>query len=107
MTHERQNLDTRRIAMAGGLLIAGLLVVLAACFALWRSWTPASPAVVHRPPEPRLQIDASHDLATLRRQQRNSDYWGWEDRSGGIARIPVERAMELMARQRRTPETSR
>ena len=34
----------------------------------------------------------------LRRDQRASlDRWGWVDRDAGIARIPVERAMELVA----------
>jgi hypothetical protein len=52
------------------------------------------------PPEPRLQIDPQQDLAALRQQeqQRLSGY-GWVDRERGLARIPVERAMEDIARR--------
>jgi hypothetical protein len=107
MTHEPQKLDTRRIAIAGSILFAGLVVVLVVCFFLWRTWTPKTPQFAHRPPEPRLQTDAAHDLERFRRHQRNGDYWGWEDRSAGVARIPVERAMQLMAREKRPVETPR
>lgn len=103
MSHQRQDLDTRRIAWSGATLLAALLVVLVVCFVLWRSWVPPVPENVHRPPEPRLQPDPTRDLAAYRHAQRNADYWGWVDREHGIARIPVERAMELMAKQ--PPET--
>jgi hypothetical protein len=33
------------------------------------------------------------------RQRRELDAWGWVDREAGIARIPIERAMDIVARE--------
>lgn len=52
------------------------------------------------PPAPRLQSDPRKDLATLRaRDQALLDGWGWVDRSAGVVRVPVSRAMELLAEE--------
>lgn len=97
MTHQPQDLDTRRIVIAGAVLVGTAALVLLVAFLLWRSWAPPSPSWVQRPPAPRPQRDASHDLASFRRAQRNADHYGWVDREHGIARISVERAMRIMA----------
>ena len=56
------------------------------------------------PREPRLQTDEAADLAALRaREQTTLANYGWIDEKGGIARIPIARAMELVA-QRGLPE---
>jgi hypothetical protein len=50
------------------------------------------------PPEPRLQSDPASDLERFQKQQDailNS--YGWVDEKAGIARIPIERAMDLIA----------
>jgi hypothetical protein len=50
-----------------------------------------------RPAGPLLQVDPAAELAELRRQeQRVLDGYGWVDRGAGVARIPVERALELV-----------
>jgi hypothetical protein len=50
------------------------------------------------PPEPRLQTAPLRDLAALRAAENGVlDTYGWVDREAGIARIPVERAMALLA----------
>ena len=50
-----------------------------------------------RPAGPLLQVDPAAELAELRRQeQRALDGYGWVDRGAGIARVPVERALELV-----------
>jgi len=56
------------------------------------------------PPEPRLQTDNVADLKTLRANEdaRLSQYQ-WADKPAGVVRIPVSRAMELVA-QRGLPE---
>lgn len=107
MSHEPQHFDTRRVAFAGAVLGAGLVVVLVVCFFLWRGWSSPAPQIVHRPPEPRLQDDPARDRAAFDRRQRNLDHWGWVDREHGIARIPVARAMELMVAHGRQPEAPR
>jgi hypothetical protein len=51
-----------------------------------------SPAV----PEPRLQINPQGDLEALRRQENEVlSTYGWIDPDQGIARIPIDRAMQL------------
>ena len=50
------------------------------------------------PPAPRLQSDPLADLATLRASEDAALHgYGWVDRRAGVARIPIERAMDLVA----------
>ena len=62
---------------------------------------PASPLESYapqEPPAPRLQESPRRDLATLRaREDTLLDTYGWIDRSAGRVRIPVDRAMALLA----------
>ena len=98
MSHEPQQLASHRLAGLAGILAGSTVLVLFACFFLWREWvTPPLPA--HEPAEPKLQAEPRRDLEMLHRRQRNANEWGWVDREHGIARIPVERAMQLMAKQ--------
>ena len=57
------------------------------------------PAIViapKAPPEPRLQIDPQGDLQELRRQEIEIlTTYRWIDREKGIARIPIDRAMQV------------
>ncbi len=51
-----------------------------------------------RPPEPRLQEHPEADLGTLRGEEDAVlGSYGWVDREAGVARIPIERAMEILA----------
>lgn len=62
--------------------------------------TPGRPSVtaIDRSPQPDLQVSPMQDLQRMRAiedaQLRN---YGWIDRQAGIAAIPIERAMELLA----------
>lgn len=50
------------------------------------------------PPEPRLQTSPEEDLRELRLEE--DEYlngYGWVDRGAGVARVPIERAMEMLA----------
>lgn len=48
------------------------------------------------PPEPRLQSSPGLDnLAFKKRQEEALTTYGWIDRSSGIVRIPIERAIDL------------
>ena len=58
------------------------------------------------PPEPRLQGSAVHpplpdeDLKTLEAaQQQELRRYGWVNQDAGIARVPIERAMEILVAQ--------
>ena len=65
-----------------------------------RSAAPEFPLAVEQqnrlPPEPRLQTNPKQDLIDLRASEDvilNTS--GWVDKSGGIARIPIDEAMKL------------
>jgi hypothetical protein len=55
-------------------------------------------AAIDRSPQPELQITPMQDLRRMREiedaQLRN---YGWVDRQAGIAAIPINRAMEILA----------
>ena len=58
------------------------------------------PRIVETPPEPRLQDAPAIDLARFRaREEEELSTYGWIDKPNGIVRIPIERAMELVARE--------
>jgi len=51
-----------------------------------------------QPPEPRLQAQPFVDIQALRaEEERILSSYGWVDEQKGIVRIPIERAMELIA----------
>jgi len=61
---------------------------------------PVSPLAADRqpPPEPHLQIAPHEDLRKLRESEEailNS--YGWVNRDAGLVRIPIDRAIELLA----------
>ena len=50
---------------------------------------------------PRLLADPPSALAGLRaEEERLLNSWGWADEAGGLARVPIERAMEMLVEQR-------
>ena len=50
------------------------------------------------PPAPLLQTTPHDDLVALRaREQSVLDTYGWVDKDGGVVRIPIEKAMDLLA----------
>lgn len=99
MSHEPQGLDSRRLAIAGGILAASTAVVLVICYFLWQSWAASEPQPVRGPGQPSLQAHPAGDLAAFSHEQTRDDRWEWVDRNGRVARIPVRRAMELMAKE--------
>jgi hypothetical protein len=67
-----------------------------------RSAAPdAFKATVEHPfPAPQLQKNPQGDLQDFERDQRATlSGYGWVDRSRGIARIPIEQAMQMIAAQ--------
>jgi hypothetical protein len=50
------------------------------------------------PPEPRLQAYPAADLERLRmREERELNSFEWVDKATGVMRIPIDRAMEIVA----------
>ena len=51
-------------------------------------------------PGPRLQVKPEADLAAFRaREDEELNHYGWIDRKAGVVRIPIERAMDLIAQR--------
>jgi hypothetical protein len=64
---------------------------------------PAPPALAEArearvPPGPNLQPNPSADLAAFRAaEEAELATWAWVDKEKGVARVPVERALEIVA----------
>lgn len=110
--YERKDADIRRVFVMAGVLVAVILLMVGVT--LWAfvaleareaRGEPMPSTLAPRPspqlpPEPRLQQDPLADLRQMRAEEESllSGY-GWVDRKAGIARIPVDRAMELVVQR--------
>lgn len=115
MSHERDPFATRPIFL--GLAALAVLLVLGWAIPTWlevrlveereRTLPPVNPLAEQYgrtvPPAPRLQVNPDRDIEMLRAAERaRLESYGWVDRPGGIAHIPIERAMALFS-SRRSP----
>ncbi len=58
---------------------------------------PLAVGIPKAPPAPHLQNQPFKDIYNLRHAETEKlTTYGWVDRDGGIARIPIDRAMEVM-----------
>ena len=108
--HEQRDANVGLLFGIGAGLVALTAVILIVLYAqmsaLWRArqaaWPaplPVASALPDAPPEPRLQTSPPQDLAAMRREEDALLHGvGWIDRRAGVVRIPIERAMELVAR---------
>jgi hypothetical protein len=98
--YERSDADPRLI---GALALGVAIFLVATPYALLALYPGADrlgglPAEQHQPPAPRLQVHPKADLEHLRAEERERlTTYDWADRERRIARIPIERAMQLLA----------
>lgn len=86
--------------LALSLLAIVLLVYVWARPVLTAGGQPARPI----PSQPRLQADPAADIAAERALQSSRLYgYGWTDETHTVARIPIQRAMELTASAKGLP----
>ena len=101
-------LRARAILLAGsgmlGLVFLGLLIALGMyLFAGGRTSRPGEPLATFvgpgvLPPAPRLQTDPHLDLKRLRAAEDSLlGHYGWVNRDSGLVRIPVDRALAIVA----------
>ena len=67
-----------------------------------RATPPPSPLMAERqsPPGPRLQIEPAKDLDEVRATEDSVlNSYGWVVRDGGVMRIPIDRAIELVVQR--------
>ncbi len=84
-------------------IIAGFLVLLKGTTPptdRWRSDRPASRPGSVPQPFPVLQVSPPQDLQAFRaRESAELESYGWINRTSGIVRIPIERAMDLVLKE--------
>ena len=103
-------LDFRGILVFVGGLLAVTLVVMGLMWGVAVLFKgslarkdPAPPALAEArearvPPGPNLQPNPSADLAAFRAAEETElATWAWVDKEKGVARVPVERALEIVA----------
>lgn len=106
--HEHRDINVRVIVGFGlALVIAAIVVHLGLYWLLWRFERIAaerapeiSPIEVTppMPPEPGLRVSPPADLAAMRAaEEKVLETYGWVDKERKIVRIPIDRAMELLA----------
>jgi hypothetical protein len=98
--HEDHRVDPRALLLTAAWSGAILLAMLAVVYLLWRLLVPPALTVPTSmvPPAPRLLSDPARERDVVERAQTDRlESWGWVDRAHGIARIPVRRAMQLVA----------
>ena len=108
--HETSDVRIRPVALFVGGLFVAVVVVLVVMGGLFRYFAthqpkpeiPPSPLVTtpQTPPEPRLQASPYQDVRELRAQDNQVlASYGWVDRQAGVVRIPIERAIEVLAQR--------
>ncbi len=107
--HESRDTNLPSLVLFGGAIVVTVAVVMLFCWWLFGIYTrvqplgpAATPFATSRPlpPEPRLQPAPENDLQDyLENQHTELNTYGWVDRSNGIVRIPIERAMQLLLQQ--------
>ena len=106
--HEPNDINIRAVAWVASAFVATLALTFVGAWGLWkvaehhqtnaRAPLPPPMRVQIAPPAPRLQADFGQDENALRaRQQGELNSYGWVDRAHGRARIPINRAMDLVA----------
>ncbi|HXS40614.1 MAG TPA: hypothetical protein VN766_10550 [Stellaceae bacterium] len=96
---ERSDMNVAAVAL---IAIVTLLYVCLAPFILTGLYPSALSdvgRVLHiKPPAPVLQLDPQADLQDFRAKEKTRlDSYGWVDRGGGIAHIPIDAAMKDLA----------
>lgn len=109
--HETTDVTIRPIVLAGAAILALVLVSSAGVWVLIGHYArreaaastpnPLASYNPKEPPAPRLQTEPRTDLEAMRAgEDATLHAYGWVDRGADRVRIPIERAMELVARGR-------
>jgi hypothetical protein len=107
--HERTDVHARKVMFFGLAMIlvvvAGGLVATVLFYQQWEKGSEDSAAspllqVPQSIPEPRLQMNPMQDYKVFRaKEQELLASYGWVDRANGVVRIPVDRALDLVAQR--------
>jgi hypothetical protein len=101
--------------MGVGLLVIALISAVLVFFMLrgfvsWRAATAGPPSLVAPPGEssaPKLLARPERDLAEVRAAEKEQlESYGWVNQAGGVAHIPIERAIDIVAAKGLPPATA-
>ncbi len=106
VVHERTEIDVGRVTRIGLVMALILVLSLLAVGALFHAFDRAHPGrgseaaprvfEAQLPPQPRIQVHPGRDLRQVRAlEDEHLNHYAWIDRSRGIARVPIDRAMVL------------
>jgi hypothetical protein len=110
VSHETADVDVRGILRFGAALALVAVVIHIALYGLLFYYeqpqdgrdtlAPSARIKAEPPPEPRLRVAPRSDLVEMRRaEDQILNSYGWVDREKNMARIPIERAMEIIVKQ--------
>lgn len=116
VAHERSDVNVRGILMFALMLFAFTVVTVLLIWWLF-DYFAAREARLDRPrsmlagshgeslpPEPRLQVSPAQDMRELRAKEDTLlNTYGWVDQQAGVVRIPIERALQLLAERHSGP----
>jgi hypothetical protein len=95
-----RDVNVRAIGYGGIAIVCGIAFALGAAFLLLRERGPAANTAPHafKAPAPLLQTAPQIERAAyFAEKERLTGSYGWVDRQAGIARIPVDQAMRVLA----------
>ena len=104
--HETSDVPPRGVVYAviglfSALILSGLLLLAMFHFFADAESRPAVSPLRETelvPPGPRLEADPTRDRAAIEAEAKaRLDRFGWSDRQAGLARIPIDEAMRLLA----------
>jgi hypothetical protein len=107
--YEKTDIDARKVAVWGLVLVAIVCAIgIAGSFLVFRylerktESDVAPPSELYRlqqpPPEPRLLPQPWRNMEELRvASEKHLNSYGWADRPNGVVRVPIDRAIGLLA----------
>lgn len=102
--HDPSNIDVRAVSWGAAAILGGVAFALTAAWFAWQHLRPAGAQPPARVAIAAPVLETKSELAPyLREKAARRDSYGWVDRQGGIAHIPVERAMALLAARKGQP----
>ena len=109
-SYEASDLDPRLVIFVGAGLLVTVLAVMTLTYLIfdyvtdrYSSRQPAASSLAHTrapTPEPHLGINAPEELRRLRATENTTlNSYAWVDKENGTVRIPIERAIEVLAKK--------
>ena len=108
--YEVSDIDPRRIIYVGAGLLVTILAVMTLTYVIYGYVTgryigrqPSASSLAHTrapTPEPHLSVNAPEELRQLRATENATlNSYAWVDKENGTVRIPIERAIEVLAKK--------